>query len=521
MSRNGTGTYSLPAGVNPVVPNTTIDVGWANTTMNDVAAALTQSVASDGQTPMTGALKLTDGTVGAPALTFNSEATTGIFRPTTNVLAFSAGGIEQARLVGGNLLLGSTSSSGEKLQVTGTSKFAGAVSITGAATLTVTGGTALSGTLNVIGDSALNYLSAASVDVQSLSASTNIFAGGTITCAGSFVGNITGNSGTTTQRTFSNVKTDGVTFGSYGSFGASGSTGGYSGISFAAASATLMLANDQTHFGFYKNNNTWVWGVDSSGTLSEGSVPWSKLTGVGAAAPSFTTVAASTGAGAARLSSGNSTNTGYIEFIENAGTRQGYIGYSTTHAGQDAGTIPFVMAQAGFTGSAVANGYICAGYGFGTPSTTSGDLNTIRSGGTTGVLWFGNLSQTRYLYYDGTKYNLAGASLLVDGDITAFSDRRVKADVEVIHDALAKVKKLRGVTYRRTDVEDTQKRHAGLIAQDVEKVLPEAVGETTKTSPDGKKSRRKLKTLAYDQVIALLVESIKELTEKVEKLEAA
>jgi len=57
MSRNGSGTYSLPAG-NPVVTGTTIASTWANTTMNDLAAALTDSVAADGQTPMTGNLDL-------------------------------------------------------------------------------------------------------------------------------------------------------------------------------------------------------------------------------------------------------------------------------------------------------------------------------------------------------------------------------------------------------------------------------------------------------------------------------
>ena len=57
MSRNGSGTYSLPAG-NPVVTGTTISSTWANNTMNDIAAALTDSVAADGQTPMTGNLDL-------------------------------------------------------------------------------------------------------------------------------------------------------------------------------------------------------------------------------------------------------------------------------------------------------------------------------------------------------------------------------------------------------------------------------------------------------------------------------
>lgn len=57
MSRNGSGTYSLPAG-NPVVTGTTIASTWANNTLSDIASALTDSVAADGQTPMTGNLDL-------------------------------------------------------------------------------------------------------------------------------------------------------------------------------------------------------------------------------------------------------------------------------------------------------------------------------------------------------------------------------------------------------------------------------------------------------------------------------
>lgn len=55
MSRNGSGTYSLPAG-NPVVTGTTISSTWANTTLQNIADALTQSIAADGQTPLTGSL---------------------------------------------------------------------------------------------------------------------------------------------------------------------------------------------------------------------------------------------------------------------------------------------------------------------------------------------------------------------------------------------------------------------------------------------------------------------------------
>ena len=53
MSRNGSGIYNLPAG-NPVVTGTTISSIWANSTLSDIGNALTQSIASDGQTTMAG-----------------------------------------------------------------------------------------------------------------------------------------------------------------------------------------------------------------------------------------------------------------------------------------------------------------------------------------------------------------------------------------------------------------------------------------------------------------------------------
>jgi hypothetical protein len=57
MSRNGSGTYSLPAG-NPVVTGTTITSTWANTTLADISNALTGSLASDGQTTASGNLNM-------------------------------------------------------------------------------------------------------------------------------------------------------------------------------------------------------------------------------------------------------------------------------------------------------------------------------------------------------------------------------------------------------------------------------------------------------------------------------
>jgi hypothetical protein len=87
MSRNGSGTYTLPAG-NPVVTGTTISSSWANSTLNDIATALTGSVAADGQTPMTGNLdmnsqkviNLANGTVATDAISLG-QLTTAFTNP--------------------------------------------------------------------------------------------------------------------------------------------------------------------------------------------------------------------------------------------------------------------------------------------------------------------------------------------------------------------------------------------------------------------------------------------------------
>lgn len=58
MARDGSGNYTLPLGINPVQPNTVIATNWANPTLNDIAAALTQSIAADGQTTVTSNLPM-------------------------------------------------------------------------------------------------------------------------------------------------------------------------------------------------------------------------------------------------------------------------------------------------------------------------------------------------------------------------------------------------------------------------------------------------------------------------------
>lgn len=93
------------------------------------------------------------------------------------------------------------------------------------------------------------------------------------------------------------------------------------------------------------------------------------------------------------------------------------------------------------------------------------------------------------------------------------SDRRAKSDIKVIENALEKVETLSGNTYELHNTSGGTTRSAGLIAQEVQEILPEAV--TQDNEEDGGMLR-----LNYNSVIALLVESVKELSAEVKNLKA-
>jgi hypothetical protein len=126
----------------------------------------------------------------------------------------------------------------------------------------------------------------------------------------------------------------------------------------------------------------------------------------------------------------------------------------------------------------------------------NGDRVTFENG--TGNVAIGTTDPAGYrLYVNGTAYATGGWQP---------SDLRLKTDVHGIEDALGKVLKLNGVTFRWRTEEHAdrgfpQGRHYGLVAQEVEQVLP----ETVNNGPDGEKA------LAYSEIIPVLVESIKEL----------
>jgi hypothetical protein len=106
--------------------------------------------------------------------------------------------------------------------------------------------------------------------------------------------------------------------------------------------------------------------------------------------------------------------------------------------------------------------------------------------------------------------------LSCSGDIIAFaSDERLKTNFEPIENAVDKVLKLRGFTYNFNEIGeglgfDTTLRHAGVSAQEVQAVLPEAVCPAP--------ANDEYLTVKYDKLVPLLIEAIKELKAEIKEL---
>lgn len=135
-----------------------------------------------------------------------------------------------------------------------------------------------------------------------------------------------------------------------------------------------------------------------------------------------------------------------------------------------------------------------------------------------GAVWYirdGNSSNNSRFMMDVDNGNFHA-----DGNIYAYStsvsDEKLKKDINKVENALDKVSQLNG--YEFTYLKDN-KRSAGVIAQEVEKVLPQAVGEDELMHLDG--DEEKYKYVEYNQLVALLIESIKELKAEIEELKGA
>jgi hypothetical protein len=278
---------------------------------------------------------------------------------------------------------------------------------------------------------------------------------GTVTATGGFVGNASTAAALQTARTINGVSFNGTANISFGT------------DSVAEGGTNLYFTNTRARSA-----------ISASGSLS-----YNPTTGVMSFTDAVASVAGKTGAVTLNTSD---VSEGTNLYFTNARARaainvSGAGSYNTTTGVITINAAP-VSSVAGKTGAvALAVADIN-----GLQSALDGKFST--SGGTLG----GNLS--------------VSGTITATGDITAFSDHRLKDNVETITEALYKVKQLRGVSYSSRLDYDT---HIGVIAQEVERVVPEVV----KTHPDG------LKSVAYGNLVGLLIEAIKALETRVAELE--
>ena len=183
MARGPSGSYALPAG-NPVVAGTPIQSDWANTTLSDIAAELTNSLDRSGRGAMTSPLKLPNGQATAPALTFSGDQNTGVYAPAADEVALVAGGTANFKVTASTVEVIPTSitiggvvfTPGQWAKLNGAS-FTGGVSVAGI--LAVSGNTTVGGTLGVTGTATL-----ASLGVTGLTTLASLSVTGALSVAG-------------------------------------------------------------------------------------------------------------------------------------------------------------------------------------------------------------------------------------------------------------------------------------------------------------------------------------------------
>jgi hypothetical protein len=225
-----------------------------------------------------------------------------------------------------------------------------------------------------------------------------------------------------------------------------------------------------------------------------------------------------------------------------AGTTSGAQQFQATNSLQSSGT---VQASGAITAGTVVSGqqFQATNTITGGSFVTAGNIQAAQHVGsnvqvanvaTQSIVVYGAISATQYqgITAGPTQVNNLGGGTITSavtvqgavnatGDVIAYyqvSDDRLKNRVGNIQEALEKVNKINGFTFTFNDEARTHgfddRLHVGVSAQELEQVLPEVVRPFSFEN-----SESKFKRVEYEKIIPLLVESIKELTTRVEQLE--
>ena len=207
--------------------------------------------------------------------------------------------------------------------------------------------------------------------------------------------------------------------------------------------------------------------------------------------PSGVQVAYADTAGSAPANGGTSSNTNSISnALGNThtwtGAQNNFLGNGNTGGTNNVGMVIYSLSGNGAQFSFHRSGAYAINMGLDSD-------NVIRIGG-----W--SASPNRF------QMDMSG-NLTMSGDVTAYSDARVKENIATIENALNKVLALRGVSYNRIDSDD-KKTKIGVIAQETLPIVPEVVNQDN----DG------MFNVSYGNLAGLFIEAIKEQQKEIEEL---
>ncbi len=206
---------------------------------------------------------------------------------------------------------------------------------------------------------------------------------------------------------------------------------------------------------------------------------------------------------------GNVNSSGIVTAISFVGSAQVgvatggvYLGLTTqfNFVGSGITVTPSYDSVSGITTLTFSGG---SGGGGGVTVTDDTSTNATRyilfDDATSGTVSAINVSSTKLTFNPSTGNFTAG------GTVTASSDIKLKTNIKTLTNSLGKVLNLRGVEYDRIDIGG---HHIGVVAQEVEEIIPEVVCENNG-----------IKSVAYANIVAVLIEAIKEQQEQINNLE--
>lgn len=567
MSRNSSGTYTLPAG-NPVVYGDIIDPSWANNTLGDIASALTDSLSRSGEGAMTAPLRVVDGTVSAPGVAFTSETGSGAYRAAAGdwYLTVLGSGIARMRSAGVDVT--------GALGVSGGATFGGAVAVNG-------------DTLSLTSSTAYYPQFSSKNKTNDANSSYHLFdkdRAGAIVQSGDNLGNLVfrGYDGSSYVQAASII---GYCNGTPGTNDMPGALAFLTTADGTSAPVERMRINQAGNIGVGTSDPGYKLHVKRDDASASNWITSQNATATGAVGSGFLAVAGSSGyysffaqTADKTLSISNSTDTGPIVFSAGTGaerariTSTGNVGIGTSSPNFNGatGTVCHInnsTANAwavshytnGSTGSSAGDGLLVGSLGsdayifnyetssliFGTSNAekmridSSGNVGIgttssivrlyVQSSGATNATYiFGarNSSQDCFLVrsdgavntglaalspYNLTTGSVANCVLGSDGFMyRSTSSAKYKNSIEDANHGLKELLQLRPVTYKGTN--DGDKVFGGLIAEEVHGV---GLTEFVEYAPDGSPD-----ALAYSNMVSLCIKAIQELNAKIESQQA-